>query len=96
VKNLKAIIKFIVPIFYLTAFCVCLFLGIDFEGRINGSAFIAFILALPWGLLMIPFFWAFIHGAMLEFFFVILLASAILNSFLIYRIGAWLTKGKED
>jgi hypothetical protein len=70
---------------YLLAVVVCIFLAFDFDGSTNLNWTLVLIgLTLPWSLISIFFAWSLLHGAALEFFTVIYLAFAGLNSLIFY------------
>jgi hypothetical protein len=76
---------FVIIAFYLLAVVVCIFLAFDFDGRINTTWTLAVIvLTLPWSFVTVIFTWSLIHGAGLEFFTVMYLVFAGINSLLFY------------
>lgn len=84
-KILKSKFPVVTVLLYLLAVGVCLFMGFDFEGAINLYWTLGLIvLTLPWSFISVIFSWALIHGAGLEFFAVMYLLFAGINSMLIY------------
>ena len=70
---------------YMLAVVVCIFLAFDFEGAIDTLwTGVLILLTLPWSLVSILFAWALIHGAGLEFFAIIYLLFASINSLIFY------------
>ena len=83
----KPKLPFIVMAIYLLAVLACIFLAFDFAGAINTNWTLVLIaLTLPWSIVSIIFAWALIHGAGLEFFTLMYLLFAGLNSLIFYKL----------
>ena len=96
-KILKSKFPVIVVLLYLLAVGICLFMGFNFEGSINPFWMLGLIvLTLPWSIVSIIFSWALIHGAGLEFFAVMYLIFAGINSLLIYWFCSSLRKRQDQ
>ena len=80
---------------YFVAIIICIALAFDFAGAINPFWTLVLIgLTLPWSLVSVLFAWALIHGAGLEFFTMLFLIFAGLNSTIFYLICV-VIKGKS-
>ena len=89
----KLKLLFILPVIYLLAVIVCVVLAFDFTGRINSEWVLVLIgLTLPWSIVSVFFMWSLIHGAGLEFFTVLYLVFAGINTFILYRTSSVICK----
>ena len=78
---------------YIIGVSVCIWNAFDFEGAVNVDWTFALIaITLPWSIISIIFLWGLMHGAGLEFFAVLFLIFAGLNSLGFYLIVDWLSK----
>ena len=86
----KPKLPFVVIAVYLLAVVICVFLAFDFAGRINTNWTLVLIaLTLPWSLVSVIYAWALIHGAGLEFFTLMYLVFAGLNSLIFYKLYSY-------
>ena len=84
-RSLRDRFPLLIIIVYLVAVVLCIFLAFDYAGAINLNWTLVLIaLTLPWSLVSIVFVWALIHGAGLEFFTVMYLIFAGVNSSIFY------------
>jgi hypothetical protein len=76
-----------VPITYFASVVISILFAFNFSGSINVVAtLILLIITLPWSIISVPFVWALIHGAGLDFFTVLFLIFGGVNAFLLNLI----------
>src|SRR5262252_5151456 len=80
--------RHLIAIGYILAVVICIVMAFDFDGSIHFEWTLVLIaLTLPWSIVSVFFAWALIHGAGLEMFTVIYLASAGINALILNWLG---------
>ena len=89
-------VLFILPLVYLLAVIVSIVLAFDYSGSIDSDWVLVLLgLTLPWSIVSVFFVWSLIHGAGLEFFTVMFLVFAGINTFILFRISSAICKYYE-
>lgn len=80
--------QYLIPLIYLILVVICILLAFDYKGSLNwGWWLILCGLTVPWSFVSVIFMWALMHGAGLEFFTVMYLFFALINSWFFYFIA---------